>query len=200
MRPEPAALELAALVLAAGPGSRFGSIKQLAEVAGQALIVRACTLAETITPGAVHVVLGAHHKAIAARLPPTIRVIDNPGWADGLGSSLAAGVTALDARYGAVLVMLADQVALRHEALIEMVAHWRADPDNVLCAHYGGQPGVPAIFPRRLFAELAGLRGDRGAKPILLHETGPETQLAMPEAAIDIDTQADLIAWQATIR
>ncbi len=183
-------------MLAAGPGSRFGGIKQLAEVAGQPLILRTCALAETIAPGAVHVVLGAQREAIAARLPPALRVIAHPEWADGLGSSLAAGIAALDDHCDAALVLLADQVALRPEALGEMVARWRADPDTVVCAHYGGQPGVPAIFPRRLFAELAGLRGDRGAKAILLRETGPDTQRAMPEAAIDIDTPADLVAWQ----
>ncbi len=198
--PELAALELVTLVLAAGSGSRFEGIKQLAEVAGQALILRACALAETIAPGAVHVILGTHHEAIAERLPSTVRVIEHPSWADGMGSSLAAGITALDAHCDAALVLLADQVALRHQALSEMIARWRADPDTAVCAHYGGQPGVPAIFPRRLFAELAGLRGDRGAKPTLLRETGPDTQLAMPEAAIDIDTPADLVAWQATIR
>lgn len=193
--PEPVAHRLAVLVLAAGPGSRFGGIKQLAEVGGHPLILRTCAWAEALAPGAVHVVLGAHREAIAARLPPTVRVIVHPGWADGLGSSLAAGCVALDARWDATLVLLADQVALRPDALTTMVARWRADPGAVVCALYSGQPGVPAIFPRRLFPELAGLSGDRGAKPMLLRETGPDTQLGMPEAAIDIDTWADLAAW-----
>ena len=56
---------------------------------------------------------------------------------------------------------------------------------------------MPAIFPCRLFAELATLRGVRGAKPLLLRETSPATRLAMPEAAIDIDHPDDLRRWLA---
>ena len=190
--------ELAALVLAAGAGRRFGAIKQLAPVRGEPLIRHAIALAEAVAPGALKVVLGAHRTQIAAQLPPGVPAIEHPGWAEGLGSSLAAGIVGLRGQPDGVLLLLADQIALRPDALQALVARWRALPETVFCAFYGGQPGVPAIFPRRLFAELATLRGERGAKPLLLRERGPATQLAMPEAAIDIDTAEDLARWQAS--
>lgn len=189
--------ELAALVLAAGAGRRFGTIKQLALVRDEPLIRHAIALAETVAPGRVQVVLGAHRVPIAAQLPAGVGVIEHPGWDEGLGSSLAAGVAGLRGQPDGVLLLLADQVALRPDALQALAARWRSLPAAVVCAFYGGQPGVPAIFPCRLFAELAALRGQRGAKPLLLRESGPATQLAMPEASIDIDTVEDLARWQA---
>lgn len=189
--------ELAALVLAAGAGRRFGAIKQLAQLRGEPLIGHAIGLAEAVAPGAVQVVLGAHCAQVAAQLPAGVRVIEHAGWAEGLGSSLAAGIAGLRGQPDGVLVLLADQIALRPDALQVLAARWRASPETVFCAFYDGQPGVPAIFPRRLFAELGSLRGERGAKPMLMRECGPSRQLAMPEAAIDIDTSEDLARWQA---
>lgn len=189
--------ELAALLLAAGAGRRFGGNKLLAPLHGQPLILHALALAEAATPGAVHVVLGAQRDRVAQRLPASVHRIEHAGWAEGLGSSLAAGIAGLRETPAGVLVLLADQVALRPEALQALAGRWRAAPEAVHCAVYGGQPGVPAIFPRRLFAELAALRGERGAKPLLRRETSPATQLAMPEAAIDIDHPDDLRRWLA---
>ncbi len=189
--------ELAALVLAAGAGRRFGAIKQLALLRNEPLIRHAIALAETVAPGRVQVVLGAHAAQIAAQLPAGIGVIEHPGWDEGLGSSLAAGVAGLRGQPDGALLLLADQIALRPDALQALAARWRRLPAAVVCAFYAGQPGVPAIFPRRLFTELAALRGERGAKPLLVRESGPATQLAMPEAAIDIDTADDLARWQA---
>lgn len=189
--------ELATLVLAAGAGRRFGGNKLLAPLHDRPLILHALALAEAVTPGAVQVVLGAQRDAIAAQLPSGVHRIEHPGWAEGLGSSLAAGIAALRGQPDGVLVLLADQVALQPDALRTLAARWRSAPETLYCAVYDGQPGVPAIFPRRLFTELAALHGDRGAKPLLLRETSPATQLAMPEAAIDIDTAADLAHWQA---
>ncbi|MDE2306776.1 MAG: nucleotidyltransferase family protein [Xanthomonadaceae bacterium] len=190
--------ELAALVLAAGAGRRFGGIKQLLSVDGEPLICRAITLAQTVAPGAVQVVLGAHRVQVAPRLPRGLPVVECADWAEGLGTSLAAGIAGLRGQPDGVLLLLADQIALRADALQTLAARWRAVPGSVFCAFYDGQPGVPAIFPRRLFGELMALRGERGAKPLLRRECGPERQQAMPEAAIDIDTAADLTRWQAS--
>ena len=105
--------ELAALVLAAGAGRRFGAIKPLAEVRGQPLVHHAIALADAVQPCSLQVVLGAQHEAIAARLPDTAGVIVHDGWQRGLGSSIAAGIRGLAGQPDGVLLLLVDQVALR---------------------------------------------------------------------------------------
>jgi molybdenum cofactor cytidylyltransferase len=61
----------------------------------------------------------------------------------------------------------------------------------VACA-YGGALGVPALFPRALFPELAGLRGDRGAQPLLASHADSAIALPFPAGALDLDTEADV--------
>lgn len=189
---------LATLVLAAGAGSRFGGAKLLALVEGEPMLQRAARLAAALTPGAAFVVLGCERERLRVALPADVHAIYHAAWAEGLGSSLAAGIRALPTHIDGALVLLADQVALTAASLQPLLACWRLAPERVVCAQYGGGPGVPAIFPRRLFATLAALHGDRGAKPLLLAETDATTQLPLPEAAIDIDTPADLHAYRAT--
>lgn len=191
---------LATLVLAAGAGSRFGGAKLLAEVDGEPMLRHAIQLAAALTPGAAFVVLGCERERLRMALPADVHAIEHAAWAEGLGTSLAAGIRALPTNIDGALVLLADQVALTAASLQPLLAVWQVAPERIVCAHYRGSPGVPAIFPRRLFAELATLHGDRGAKPLLSRETDTTTQLPLPEAAIDIDTPADLDAYRATSR
>lgn len=186
--------EPALLLLAAGAGRRFGGGKQLADLDGRPLLRHALDLALQLQERP-HVLLGADAEQLRPLLPDGVVAIIHPGWAEGLGSSLAAGIRTLPDDCPGVLVLLADQPALRVTALRELIVLWQRDPTQVCCARYAGQPGVPAIFPRRLFGELAALTGDRGARHILLRETGIAQQIEMPEAGIDIDTDDDLAAF-----
>jgi CTP:molybdopterin cytidylyltransferase MocA len=189
----------AILLLAAGAGRRFGGAKLLAAVAGRPLLLHALALAQELGV-LTHVVLGAEAERLQSLLPEGTLPIVHAGWAEGLGSSLAAGVRALPDDCPGVLVLLADQPALRVAALRALIACWQRDPTQVCCARYDDKPGVPAIFPRRLFGELAALCGDRGAKPILQREASLERQLDMPEASIDIDRGEDLMALAESLR
>ena len=57
--------------------------------------------------------------------------------------------------------------------------------------------GAPAIFPRTSFRELAELRGDTGARALLRRNADRVVRVAMPSAAVDIDTPEDLLALEA---
>ena len=71
---------------------------------------------------------------------------------------------------------------------------WRRQPHYVAAALYGGACGVPAIFPRSLFQELAQLRGDQGARMLLRRNVDRLVRVPMPGAELDIDTPEDLLA------
>ena len=191
-----AASSLHVVLLAAGSSSRFGSPKQLADVAGRPLLAR--TLESVLQLERRHpvtVVLGAH----AERLEPLLRdtpanVCLNPDHAEGIASSIRAGLAQapLDAR--GALIVLADQVAVSADDLRRLVGRWEQQPDRIVAAQYADTIGVPAIFPADLFQELAELQGDRGARVVL--QRHPERVLGvwLPSAAQDVDTPADLSA------
>ena len=59
---------------------------------------------------------------------------------------------------------------------------------------YDQHVGVPAIFPRLCFSELAELRGDHGARGVLERNNYRLVRVPMVNAAIDLDTPRDLAA------
>lgn len=118
-------------------------------------------------------------------------------WEEGLGASIRAGVAALPPACEAVLLLLGDQVAVTTEDLRRLGAAWKGQESIIAAALYQHRPGVPAIFPRWCFQELQEIRGDRGAKHVILRHASRVVNVPMPNAAIDLDTPEDLVRLNA---
>jgi molybdenum cofactor cytidylyltransferase len=186
---------LYSIVLAGGASTRFGSAKQLVRIAGRPLLHTTVSRAVEITGSATLVVLGARAAELAPLLTHTpASVVINQHWREGIGSSIRAGIARLPAACTGVLLVLADQAAVSTEDLRRLASAWRRQPDYVATALYSGTVGVPAIFPRSRFGELAELRGDVGARRILQRNPDRLVRVAMESAALDIDTPEDLLA------
>jgi molybdenum cofactor cytidylyltransferase len=185
---------LHAIVLAAGASTRFGSAKQLARVAGRPLLHTAVARATEVAGSAVVVVLGARAAELAPLLTHSpASVVINHDWREGMASSIRAGVARLPATCTAVLLMVVDQAAVTAEDLKRLAGTWRRQPDYIVAARYGMTTGVPAIFPRTVFSDLALLRGDVGARVLLRRNPDRVVRVPMARAAIDIDTPEDLL-------
>ncbi|MDP3073331.1 MAG: nucleotidyltransferase family protein [Opitutaceae bacterium] len=188
-----------AIILAAGASTRLGTPKQLLELGGRPLLVRAVEAALASPAWPVVVVLGAHAEKIRpalARLP--VLVAENPTWAEGMASSLRAGVTTLrqfSRRIDAALVALCDQPAFSAATIAQLVAAQRATGRSIVAARYGGRPGAPALFLRAHFAALAALTGEEGARALLNADPGNVATVDLPELALDLDTPADVAAF-----
>jgi molybdenum cofactor cytidylyltransferase len=113
-------------------------------------------------------------------------------WTEGLSASLKAGIEYLERDYDAVLVLLADQIALTRSNLKQLLAAF--DGHNIACGFYDGGRGVPAIFSRGSFDRLKQLSGDRGAKPVLYDSVVPVCACPMPAASLDIDRREQLFS------
>ncbi len=186
---------LFAIVLAAGASTRFGSPKQLVRIAGRPLLHAAVTRASEIAGNALLVVLGSS----AAELAPLLKhsagtIVINQDWREGLASSIRAGIARLPGACAGALLLLADQPAVSAEDLKRLAAAWRRQPLHVAAALHEGGLGLPAIFPRTLFNELLRLRGEAALRVLLRRHAERLVRVAMPSAAIDIDTPEDLLA------
>lgn len=186
---------LYAIVLAAGASTRFGGIKQLVRIDGRPLLHTTVSRAVEIAGAATIVVLGAHAAELAPLLTHTpATVVINRDWREGIGSSIRAGIARLPAACSGVLLALADQVAVTAQDLQRLVSAWRRQPEYVAASLYAGAVGVPAIFPRSRFRELAELRGDIGARALLHRNPDRVVRVPMERAALDIDTPEDLLS------
>jgi molybdenum cofactor cytidylyltransferase len=187
-----------AVILAAGASTRMGQPKQLLRIGGRTLLRRTVDAVLASPAWPVMVVLGAHLETIRpeiARLP--VLVVDNRAWAEGLASSIGAGVRALDSfslSIEAALLVLGDQPHLSTDALARLVATHQCTGRSIVAAHYGGHPGPPALFARRHFPELMALSGPGGARPLFDRHAGSLGMVPMPEFAVDLDTPEDFAA------
>lgn len=179
-----------AVVLAAGASRRLGRPKQLVRFAGETLVARAVDSAARVCPGRVVVVLGAHRaivEPVVAGLDA--HVVVNEGWAEGMASSLRAGVAALPAECAAALLLTCDQPRVTEDALDVLATAWARAPERCVASAYHDGIGVPAIVPARLFPVLMQLQGDRGARAVLHAEGDALIRVALPTAAFDVDDE-----------
>ncbi len=193
--------DLHAIVLAAGASRRFGSPKQLVRIDGRPMLHTVVANAVSLAGGAVSVVLGSGAAELAGLLRHTpATVVVNRQWEEGMGSSVRVAMARLTGAPAAVIVLLADQIAITPEDLRRLVAASRRNPEAIVAASYGGTLGVPAIFPRRCFSALGELRGDQGARVLIQRELDTLVRVPLPNAAIDIDRPEDLLELETRRR
>lgn len=177
------------LVMAAGMSSRLGQPKQLLELNERALIWHAATLALEFTPH-VTVVLGhASEQCLDAIRELPVKTVVNEQYKEGLGSSIAYGVSTLEDCH-CVLIMLCDQPLIPKRHYQSLVETSKEFPQLIIASHYDKKSGVPAVFPKQYLPALRALKGDKGAKALL--ETNIYQYIPLSkEYSSDVDTQED---------
>ena len=188
-------MSLHILVLAAGASTRLGQPKQLVKLGGRPVLHRVTSNCVAVAGSAVTVVIGAnaqHMTHLLGHSPASVVV--NRQWEEGIASSIRRGLAAMPTTCAAVMIVLGDQVAVTADDLKRLVNTWKQEEGVIAAAMYDHHVGVPAIFPRMCFSELAQLRGDQGARLILERNSFRLARVAMPNAGIDLDTPDDLAA------
>ena len=191
-------IKVAALVLAAGQSRRSGASHKLRSTFdGVPLLRRTCATVLEAGFSKALAVLGFEQASLAAQLASLpVQTVHNPRFAEGLSTSLQAGVQALDPDADGVLVMLADMPGLTAANIIKLTdAFKRAGGSAVVRATDNGKRGNPVILPRVVFPEIFKLRGDVGAKPIVEGFEGRVIDVEIGAAAsLDVDTEAAIRA------
>ncbi len=186
---------IAAVILAAGGSTRFGSPKQLARWGDKTLLEHVVDTALAAETRPIVVVLGAEVaqcRAVLGNRP--VQVIVNPAWAEGQSTSMQAGLAALPGNIGGVLFLLGDMPGVTAELLNRLIQRHRETLAPLVWPEFAGQRGNPVLFDRALLAELSQVRGDTGGKPVLLRYQAQAERVEVADAAIlrDVDRVEDL--------
>lgn len=186
---------IAALVLAAGASSRMGGIdKLLADLNGAPLIRRTVErILESTARPVVAVVADACVAAALQGLP--VQIVFNPDAASGMASSLKAGLAALPVDVDGAAVCLGDMPQVTGALVDRLIAGF--DPLGgweVVAPTRHGRRGHPVLWGRGMFADIAGLSGDVGARAVLEARADRLLLLETDDdgALFDVDTPDDL--------
>jgi molybdenum cofactor cytidylyltransferase len=196
---------VAALVLAAGQSRRMGTtnkmLVELPEGPMVRVVVRAAASAR-VTP--VVVVTGHEHDQVAAALAgEAVALVRNPDYAEGISTSLRAGLAALPREVEAVIVCLGDMPEVQGRHLEKLIAAFDPLEGREICVPvHRGKRGNPVLFGRRFFDAMGEVRGDVGARHLIgeFSEWVCEVPVDDQAVLVDLDTQEALTAWSAQRR
>ena len=183
------------IILAAGSSSRLGRPKQLLSIRGKPLLHHCIEIALAAGISPVITVVGAHADMITEKISPlNTTVVFNDSWMEGMASSIRCGINNLlqisPHSRGAVL-MVCDQPFITASLLSSLIATHEETGKPVVASAYSDTLGTPVFFGKDCFADLMELKGQEGAKKIILKHMEIVAGISFPEGNIDIDTAAD---------
>ncbi len=186
-----------AAVLAAGKSHRFGRNKQLEEFEGKPLVRHAADLARDVCGSRSVLVTGYESTAVATAAGDALQyLVVNERYEEGLGGSIALVAKTLSNVADAVLLLFADQPLVTAHHLRALIDTWSGADNEIVATAFSGTAGPPVLFPRGAFSALGRLSGDHGAKSVLEDPQFELRTVPFEDAAIDIDTPADLKTLQ----
>ena len=196
-------LRLGAVLLAAGCSSRFGGDnKLLAEIDGQPMVrVVAGELLGASCIDEVLVVTGHDAPAVEGALDGlNVHFVFNADWRDGMGGSIAVGVSKLATALDGAAIVPGDMPFLTASVIERLGAKFqeRNGESIVFPATPAGEQRNPVIWPRRFFGLLQGLSGPEGGKRLLIElaDFCSAVSIADEKVLLDIDAPDDMSAGQ----
>ena len=195
--------EIAAIILAAGKSSRFrgddpnAKTKAVALLDGAPMVrhVAQAAIDAGLKPLMLVTGFNAAEVSAAAQGLAGLQIVHNPDFETGLASSLRAGIAALPAGVAGAIVLLADMPRVSSETISLLVETSNANPDAAAVVPvHAGQWGNPILLGAKLFADVALLQGDSGARKLLANRADVALMECGDEAVgIDVDTRDDLL-------
>ena len=195
---------IAAVVLAAGRSTRMGAVNKLiAEIGGKPLVRIAAEQALASHAAPVIVVTGHQREEVEAALAGLpVRLVHNPDYAEGLGTSLKVGVTAVPEDADGAIVCLGDMPQVDSKLIDKLIAAF--DPERgalVVVPSIEGRRGNPVLWSRRFFNDLMAIQGDIGARHLIASYAEAVVEVPVDGAAAltDVDTPESFSAVKAEI-
>jgi molybdenum cofactor cytidylyltransferase len=184
---------ISAILLAAGESKRMGRPKQLLEWRGKTLLQHSVESLINSAADEIILVLGHEADRIRQTLPALpIKIVINTDYARGMASSLGQGLLAMEPGSEAFLILLADQPGIGPEIINTLIRAFRqADPKpGIVRPVCRGLRGHPVLIGARYLQEALQLRGDVGARQLLMNHPEDVLEIDVKEDAVlnDIDT------------
>jgi molybdenum cofactor cytidylyltransferase len=172
----------------------MGRPKQLLRLGGKSLLERTLENVRGSDVDEIVLVLGAAEDEVRRQLTTEgLRVVVNPDFQQGMGTSLRKGLAAVSPSTEGAFAVLADQPFVRSSTLDQMITYRAKHAPQILIPFYRGFRGNPVLLDRSVFPELMNLTGDIGCRAIFGSHTESIHKLPVedPGILLDIDSGED---------
>jgi molybdenum cofactor cytidylyltransferase len=181
-----------AIILAAGESTRTGDANKLLHpIDGVPMLARVVDTVRSSHVDDVVVVTGHDSQAVRACLGSRrLRLVHNPDYAQGMSTSIRAGIDAAGDADGACIV-LGDMPWVSRDHINALLAAFDPAHERLICVpEFGGESGNPVLWARQYFPALRELRGDRGAKALWMSRLEHVGRVSVDSSGIhrDVDT------------
>ncbi|MBL4891422.1 MAG: molybdopterin-binding/glycosyltransferase family 2 protein [Rhizobiaceae bacterium] len=191
-KPAETSLKTAAIILAAGQSSRMGvENKLLATLEDKALVRYVAEAASANSKLDVVVVTGHEADLINDELASMkLRFSHNANYEEGLSTSLATGIAAVETSADQAIVLLGDMPDISAEMIGQLIdAARKASPGSIIMATHNGKRGNPTLWPKAFFPALRAISGDVGARHLIGENQEKVVEIELGSAAsFDVDT------------
>lgn len=185
-------MRIAALVLAAGRSTRMGANKLLEVLHEKPLVRHVVDAARASQASPLMIVTGHERENLHAALADiNATFIDNPHYADGLSTSLKAGLAALPQDCDGAVILLGDMPLVTAEIINALIAAAPQDTSKIAAVPvYNGEWGNPVLLMREAFPDVMMLTGDAGARKYLAVQRSHVVEVPVndPSVLLDLDT------------
>lgn len=176
---------ISAVVLAAGLSSRMKANKLLLDLAGKEVILHVLEQVLASKVDEVILVLGRDYEVIKDLVKVyDIKVVYNKDYALGMSTSLKSGMNVLDSKSQGVMFIMGDQPLIKTSYINEILGH---SLEKILVPTYKGKPANPVYFPKRWFAQLKRVTGDKGGRDIIRSQPSQVQYLEVVDEALILD-------------
>lgn len=203
--PAPAELpRIGGLILAAGKSTRMrGPNKLTADIDGAPLVRRVAEAVANVGLTETIVVTGHEREKVEAALAGLpLRFVQNRRFADGLSTSLKAGIAALPPGIDAALVCLGDMPGIGPALIARLAGAFAPEKGkDIVIPVRLGRRGNPVLIGKRHFAAIGKLTGDIGARELIQARTEAvvEVEVGDDGAFVDLDTPEALADYRARV-
>ena len=179
---------VSAILLAAGESKRMGKPKLLLPFGSSTILEQAIDNLLNSRVDEVIVVVGDRAQEIIKQIANRpVKVAINPVYHEGMGTSIASGLSLIDNRALAVMLVLADQPLIDSETINKLIEAFFSHDKGIVIPAYKGRQGHPIIFSTKYKEELLGLKGDVGGRQIIREHPDDILEVAVSSQSINID-------------
>ena len=184
---------VSAILLAAGEAKRMGKLKQLMPLGNSTIVEQTI---DNLLSSKVHeviVVVGYRAEEVIRRIATKpIKIAVNPIYQQGMGTSIITGLSQVDSRAQAIILVLGDQPFVDSQTINRLMDEFDTHDKGIVIPVHQGRRGHPIIFSLKYRAQLSELKGDIGGREIIREYPDDilEVTVDCEGINIDIDTMA----------